>query len=95
MILTCLLLFVLQQLLHLNTKSLLAGSHSSIIYLLSPLKYLNEKCKLVKLIHKQAGAMKKETGVESPMLDDNEVRQYIDLVIRETRGKKDDRTVGA
>jgi hypothetical protein len=39
--------------------------------------------------------MKKETGVESPMLDDNEVRQYIDLVIRETRGKKDDRTVGA
>jgi hypothetical protein len=51
--------------------------------------------KLVKLIHKQAGAMKKETGVESPMLDDNEVRQYIDLVIRETRGKKDDRTVGA
>ena len=51
--------------------------------------------KLVKLIHKQAGAMEKETGVESPTLDDNEVRQYIDLVIRETRGKKDDRTVGA
>jgi hypothetical protein len=51
--------------------------------------------KLVKLIHKEAGAMEKETGVESPMLDDNEVRQYIDLVIRETRGKKDDRTVGA
>jgi hypothetical protein len=51
--------------------------------------------KLVKLIHKQAGAMEKETGVEPPMLDDNEVRQYIDLVIRETRGKKDDRTVGA
>jgi hypothetical protein len=51
--------------------------------------------KLVKLIHKQAGAMEKETGVESPMLDDNDVRQYIDLVIRETRGKKDDRTVGA
>ncbi|MBD0299388.1 MAG: hypothetical protein ICV82_03750, partial [Nitrososphaera sp.] len=50
--------------------------------------------KLVKLIHKQAGAMEKETGVESPMLDDNEVRQYIDLVIRETREKKDDRTVG-
>src|SRR5919112_3702265 len=51
--------------------------------------------KLVKLIHKQAGAMEKETGVESPTLDDNEVRQYIDLVIRETREKKDDRTVGA
>ena len=51
--------------------------------------------KVVKLIHKQAGAMEKETGVESPMLDDNEVRQYIDLAIRETRGKKDDRTVGA
>jgi hypothetical protein len=51
--------------------------------------------KLVKLIHQHAGAMKKETAVESPMLDDNEVRQYIDLVIRETRGKKDDRTVGA
>jgi hypothetical protein len=29
------------------------------------------------------------------MLDENEVRQYIDLVMRETRGKKDDRTVGA
>ena len=51
--------------------------------------------KLVKLIHQHADAMKKETAVESSMLDDNEVRQYIDLVIRETRGKKDDRTVGA
>ena len=51
--------------------------------------------KLVKLIHQHADAMEKETGVESSMLDDNEVRQYIDLVIRETRGKKDDRTVGA
>jgi hypothetical protein len=51
--------------------------------------------KLVKLIHQGADAMEKETAVESPMLDDNEVRQYIDLVIRETRGKKDDRTVGA
>lgn len=51
--------------------------------------------KLVKLIHKQAGDMEKETGVEPPMLDENEVRQYIDLVIRETRRKKDDRTVGA
>jgi hypothetical protein len=39
--------------------------------------------------------MEKETGVESSMLDDNEVRQYLDLVIMETREKKDDRTVGA
>src|ERR671916_2098816 len=51
--------------------------------------------KLVKLIHQHADAMKKETAVESPMLDVNEVRQYIDLVIRESRGKKDDRTVDA
>ena len=50
---------------------------------------------LVKLIHQHADAMKKETGVESSMLDDNEVRRYLDLVIMETRGKKDDRTVGA
>ena len=51
--------------------------------------------KLVKLIHQHADAMEKETGVESSMLDDNEVRRYLDLVIMETRGKKDDRTVGA
>ena len=51
--------------------------------------------KVVKLIHKHADTMEKETAVESSMLDDNEVRQYIDLVIRETREKKDDRTVGA
>jgi hypothetical protein len=44
--------------------------------------------KVVKLIHKQAGAMEKETGVESSMIDDNEVRQYLELVIRETRDKK-------
>ena len=44
--------------------------------------------KLVKLIHQHADAMKKETAVESPMLDVNEVRQYIDLVIGESRGKK-------
>jgi hypothetical protein len=50
--------------------------------------------KLVKLIHQHADAMEKETAVESPMLDDNEVRHYIDLVIMEIRGKKDDRTVG-
>src|SRR5918998_2687600 len=51
--------------------------------------------KLVKLIHQHADAMKKETAVESSMLDVNEVRQYIDLVITESRGKKDDRTVDA
>lgn len=50
---------------------------------------------LVKLIHQHADAMEKETGVESSMLDDNEARRYLDLVIMETRGKKDDRTVGA
>jgi hypothetical protein len=50
--------------------------------------------KYVKLIHEQAGAMKKETGVE-PLTDANEIRQYLELVIRETREKKDDRTVGA
>jgi hypothetical protein len=33
--------------------------------------------KLVKIIHQHADAMKKETAVESPMLDVNEVRQYI------------------
>jgi predicted small metal-binding protein len=51
--------------------------------------------KIVKHIHQHADAMEKETAVESSMLDDNEVRQYIDLAIRETGGKKDDRTVGA
>lgn len=51
--------------------------------------------KVVKLVHKHADAMEKETAVESSMLDDNEVRQYLELVIIETRGKKDDRTVGA
>ncbi len=51
--------------------------------------------KVVKLIHKHADSMEKETAVESSMLDDNEVIQYLELVISETRGKKDDRTVGA
>src|ERR671916_135376 len=50
--------------------------------------------KYLKLIDEHAGAMKKETGIE-PLTDDNEIRQYLDLVIRETREKKDDRTVGA
>jgi hypothetical protein len=43
--------------------------------------------KVVKLIHKHADAMQKETAVKSSMGDDNEVRQYLELVIRETRGK--------
>jgi hypothetical protein len=51
--------------------------------------------KLVKLIRQHADAMEKETGVESSMLDDNEARRYLDLVVMETRRKKDDRTVGA
>jgi hypothetical protein len=51
--------------------------------------------KLVKLMHQYADAMEKETGVESPMLDDNEARRYLDLVITKTREKNDDRTVGA
>jgi hypothetical protein len=51
--------------------------------------------KLVKLMHQYADAMEKETGVESSMLDDNEARRYLDLVITKTREKNDDRTVGA
>ena len=51
--------------------------------------------KIVKHIHQHADAMERETAVESSMLDDNEARQYLDLVIMETRGKKDDTTVGA
>jgi hypothetical protein len=53
------------------------------------------KRKLVNLIHQHADAMGKESAVDSPMLDDIEVRHYIDLVITETRGKKDDRSIGA
>jgi hypothetical protein len=44
--------------------------------------------KVIKLVHKHADSMEKETGVESSMLDDNEVKQYLELVIMETRGKK-------
>ena len=44
--------------------------------------------KLVKLIHQHADAMVKETAVESPMVDVNEVRQYVDLVIREKEKKR-------
>src|SRR5919202_3167086 len=53
------------------------------------------KRKVEKLIHEQAGAMEKETGVESLMTDDKEVRQYLDFVIKETREKKDDRVASA
>jgi len=47
---------------------------------------------VIKKIVKQGGDMVKETAVESSMLDENEVRQYVDLVIKETREKKDHRT---
>ena len=43
--------------------------------------------KIVKHIHQHAYVMEKETGVESSMLDDNEARRYLDLVIIETRKK--------
>ena len=43
---------------------------------------------LVKLIHQHADAMEKETAVESSMLDDNEVRHYLDLVIRRLEEKR-------
>ncbi len=55
---------------------------------------------LVKLIHQHADILEKKTGVASTMLNDNEIRQYLEIVIRETGGfkenseKKDDRTVG-
>ncbi len=51
------------------------------------------KGNVVKLIQEQADAMEKETGVESSMMNDNEIRQYLDLVIRETKGRKDDRAI--
>jgi hypothetical protein len=41
--------------------------------------------KLIKIIREHADAMEKETAVESSMLDDNEIRRYLDLVIKETR----------
>jgi hypothetical protein len=50
---------------------------------------------LVKVIRQHADAMEKDTAVETSMSDDNEVRHYLDFVIRQTRGKKDDGTVGA
>jgi len=46
---------------------------------------------IVKLIHQHADAMEKETAIESSMLDDNEVRQYLELVIREPRRIRDHR----
>lgn len=48
---------------------------------------INIKQTVVRLIHEQAGAMEKETGVESSMTNDTEIRQYLDLVIKETKGK--------
>jgi len=57
---------------------------------------------LVKLIHQHAGLLKKKTEVASTMLDENEIRQYVEIVVSEARvirdrdnsGKKDDGTVG-
>jgi hypothetical protein len=49
---------------------------------------------IVKLIHQHADAMEKETAIESSMLDDNEVRQYLELVIREPRRIRDHRKKG-
>ena len=49
---------------------------------------------IIKLIHQHADAMEKETAVESSMLDDNEVRQYLELVIREPRVIRDRRKKG-
>jgi hypothetical protein len=55
---------------------------------------------LVKLIHQHAGILEKKTGVASTMRDDNEIRQYLEIVIEETivmkgnSGKKDGGTVG-
>ena len=70
----------------------LAGNYAKEYALLDTLGNAQEDAefirKVVKLIHRHAGAMEKETGVESSMLDDNEVRQYLDLIIRETREKK-------
>ncbi|HYG00008.1 MAG TPA: hypothetical protein VD815_07940 [Candidatus Saccharimonadales bacterium] len=40
---------------------------------------------LVKLIHQHAGSLEKKTGVSSTMRDDNEIRQYLEIVINETR----------
>src|SRR5215472_9831206 len=77
----------------------LAGNYAKEYALLDTLGNAQEDAefirKVVKLIHKHADAMGKETAVESSMLDDNEVRQYLDLVIMETREKKDDGTLGA
>ena len=40
---------------------------------------------LVKLIHQHGGILEKKTGVSSTMRDDNEIRQYLEIVINETR----------
>jgi hypothetical protein len=44
--------------------------------------------KVVKLVRQQADVMERETGVESEMTDDNGVKEYLELVIREAREKK-------
>ncbi|MDQ4072950.1 MAG: hypothetical protein M3162_01460 [Thermoproteota archaeon] len=55
---------------------------------------------LVRLIHQHAATLKKKTEVASTMLDENEIRQYVEIVVSESRvirengRKKDGGTVG-
>ena len=76
----------------------LARKYAKEYALLSALGKAEEKAEtmrnLVKVIRQHADAMEKDTAVEISMSDDNEVRHYLDFVIRQTRGKKDDGTVG-
>ena len=58
-------------------------------YKISNIKDLGDQLILSKF------GIKEPSPSSAEPVDDNEVRQYIDLVIRETRGKKDDRTAGA
>jgi hypothetical protein len=54
---------------------------------------------VVKLIRQHADILEKKTQVTSTMLDDKEIRRYLEIVImetgaRENRGEKGDSTVG-
>jgi hypothetical protein len=55
---------------------------------------------VVKLIRQHADILEKKTEVASTMLDEKEIKQYLEIVIGETvaikknSGKKDDRTIG-
>lgn len=76
----------------------LARKYANEYALLDTLGNAEEKAetmrKIVKLIHQHADAMEKETAVESSMLDDNEIRQYLELAIREPRRIRDQRKKG-